>query len=101
MGLETLIGRIDGKVAQAFVTAARHLIDALLRERAAAEAVRTPAARDYASATLSRTTPAGGWISQQEIAQTASRLAEAIAAEKWTDGALLALRLLWGIGAIG
>jgi len=101
MGLETLIGRIDSKTAQAFVTAARHLIDALLRERAAVEAVRTPAVRDYASAALPRSTPAGGWLSHEEIAQTAGRLAEAIAAEKWADGALLALRLLWGLGAIG
>jgi hypothetical protein len=101
MDLTKLARAVDAETARAFVTAARHVIDALLIESARAEQTRTPAERDYESATLSRTAPAGGWLAHGELRQTAQRLAEAIAAEKWTDGMMFALRVLAQLGVAG
>ena len=89
---------IDADTARAFVTAARHVIDALLIEAERVRQTQTPVPRDYAEAELPRSAPAGGWLSHEELGHTAQRLAEAIAAEKWTDGLLFALKLLRGFG---
>jgi len=96
--LTKLANAIDAQTAQAFVTAARHVIDALLIEAARVDQTCTPEPRDYESATLSRAAPPGGWLSHAEMRETAQRLGEAIAAEKWTDGVVLALRLLAQLG---
>ena len=86
--------RIDGETARAFVTAARHVIDALLFEAARVEETRTPEVRDYENVGLSRATPAGGWLSHEELRQTTQKMAEAVAAEKWADGVAFAIQLL-------
>ena len=100
MQLETLISRIDAETARAFVTAARHIIDALLIEAQRIRKTQTPAVRDYSSAELSREAPAGGWLSHDELRGSAQQMAEAIAAEKWLDGALFAIRALAAVGAL-
>ena len=100
MNIEAIIKHIDAETARAFVTAARHVIDALLIEVERVQQTHTPEGRNYNSAELSRGSPAGGWLSPEELSNTTQRLAEAIAAEKWTDGVLFTLKLLRGVGGM-
>lgn len=93
MDATTLLNTIDQSTARAFVSAARHVIDAMLIEAERVQETQTPPVRQYGEATLSREAPAGGWISHEELRSAARKLAEAIAAERWTDGALAAIRL--------
>jgi hypothetical protein len=53
---------------------------------------------DYNTATLPADVPAGGWLSPTELRRTSQELTEAIAAEKWVDGCVCALRALSAIG---
>lgn len=103
MDLQKLARAIDARTAQAFVTAARHVIDALLIEGERVAQMQTPGARDYndeSGAVLPRGAPAGGWISHAELRDTSKRLAEAIAAERWTEGLLAALKLFSVVGGV-
>ena len=100
MELTKLVRAIDAETARAFVTAARHVIDAMLLEGARLEEARTPPRRDYESATLSREAPPGGWLSHAELRQTTQKISEAIAAEKWSDGVMFTIRLLARFGAM-
>lgn len=94
MDLLTLADHIDARTARAFVSAARHVIDAMLIEGERTRQASTPAPRDYASAVLDRSAPGGGWISPSELRSAAQRLSEAVAAEKWTEGFVVAMQLL-------
>jgi hypothetical protein len=94
VNLKSLLEHIDAETARAFVSATRHVIDALLLEAARVEETRTPGTRDYDSASLSRTAPAGGWLSHAELRKTTQAMSEAIAAEKWADGVTFAIQLL-------
>lgn len=98
MSIEEIVKKIDVNAARAFVHAARNVIDALLLETEAVRSVQTPAARDYSQAQLPRDAAPGGWLSHEEIRNTAQRLAEAVAAEKWCDGVLFTLQLLAMLG---
>ncbi len=98
MDLLKLAKNIDVNTARAFVTAARQVIDALLIESQRAAQTRTPPPQDYRQAGLPRQTPAGGWISHDELRQTAREMSEAMAAEKWIDGLLAGLKLLAILG---
>ncbi len=98
MNLEELVRQIDAGTARAFVTAARHVIDALLIEGQRAAETCTPEPRDYNTAELPRSAPAGGWLSHEELRETAQRLAEAMAAEKWIDGLIFAVKLFTVLG---
>lgn len=100
MNIETLVKHIDAGTARAFVTAARHVLEALLIEAERIGETQTPTARDYDSAELPRSAPAGGWLSTEELRGTAQRLAEAVAAEKWTDGLICAIRLFNVMGGV-
>lgn len=94
MDLRTLLRNIDAETARAFVSAAGHVIDALLLETARVEEALTPPPRDYDSATLPRSAPPAGWLSHEELRRTTQKMSEAIAAEKWADGVTLAIGLL-------
>ena len=94
MDLRKLLQNIDAETARAFVSAAGHVIDAMLFESARIGETVTPAERDYENATLPRATPAGGWISHEELRLTTQKMAEALAAEKWADGVVLAIQVL-------
>lgn len=98
MELRSVLERIDAHTAQAFVTAARHVIDALLIEAERLRTAQTPAERDYNADTLSRETPARGWVSEEELRATAQRMTEALAAEKWLDGLFFAVKTLALLG---
>ncbi len=101
MDWQTMVRSIDANTAQAFVRAARHVIDALLIEAGRVRATQTPGPRDYNdAAALPRETPPGGWLSHDELRETARQMAEATAAEKWTDGLLCALKGLALIGGV-
>jgi hypothetical protein len=91
---------LDARTAQAFVTAARHVIDAMLIEGQRVRQTQTPAAVDYGSAELSREAAPGGWMAHEELRGTVQKLGEAIAAEKWTDGVLFAIKALSAVGAL-
>ncbi|MBI5863269.1 MAG: hypothetical protein HZB38_01905 [Planctomycetes bacterium] len=75
---------VDGRTARAFVSAARHFIDALLIEGQRVASTATP--------------PAGGWLSSEELRGATQRMSEAIAAERWVDGALAVVRVLVLLG---
>lgn len=98
MRINELLKAIDAETARAFVQAARSVIDAMLIEAARVEETQTPGVIDYENATLSREAPAGGWISHAELRRTTQQMAEAMAAEKWVDGMLAAIRVLRVIG---
>ena len=98
MDLQTLLQHVDAKTARAFIAAARHVIDAMLIEAQRIRQTQTPGARDYDTAGLSRESAAGGWLSQDELRRTAQKMAEAVAAEKWTDGLVFAIRLFTTLG---
>ena len=100
MDLLTLARSVDAQTAQAFVTAARHVIDALLIEADRVRQTQTPAPRDYNAAELPRTAAPGGWIDPSELRETTQRLAEAMAAEKWTDGLVFALQAVCVLGGM-
>lgn len=94
MNLAAIAARLDAETARVFVRAARHVIDAMLIEAECVRQTQTPRQKSYDHAQLDRSAPAGGWVSHDELRGTAQRLAEAIAAEKWVDGFLLAMQLL-------
>lgn len=100
MNLEAMLGRVDAATAQAFVRGARHLIDALLIESQRVRQAHTPGGLDYAQAGLSRETPAGGWIGDEELRAATQRMSEALATEKWSEGVMFALKALSTLGAI-
>ncbi len=100
MNLTELVKSLDAQTARAFVQAARNVIDAMLIEAARVEETKTPQPRDYNQAGLSREAPAGGWLSHSEVRQTTQKVAEAMAAEKWTDGVLLTMQLFAQLGMI-
>ncbi|TWT45608.1 hypothetical protein RAS1_20360 [Phycisphaerae bacterium RAS1] len=92
--------RLDPDAARAFVTAAANVIDAMLIEAERIEQTQTPGTRDYNAANLSRAAPSGGWISQIELRATARKMSEAIAAEKWVEGVVFAVKALAAVGAV-
>jgi hypothetical protein len=94
MDLRMLLRSIDAETARAFVSATSHVIDALLFEAARVGEAKSPGTRDYENAGLSRATPAGGWLSHEELRHTTQKMAEALAAEKWADGVAFAIGLL-------
>jgi hypothetical protein len=98
MDIKAVVNSIDTNTARAFVTAARHVIDALLIEAERVRKTQTPEPRDYNSASLSREAAPGGWISPEELRDTARRLAEAISAEKWVDGVVFAVQIIAACG---
>ena len=100
MDWQNLIKSIDGETARAFVTAARHIIDALLIEADRVQQTRSPAPRDYNSGALLRAEPPGGWLAHAELRETVRRMSEAIAAEKWTDGVVMTLKTLALLGGL-
>lgn len=100
MDLKTVVEKLDARTAQAFVTAARHVIDAMLIEGQRVRQTQTPGEVDYASAELSREAAPDGWLSHEELRGTVQKMGEAIAAEKWTDGVLFAIKALSAVGAI-
>ena len=91
--------RLDAESARAFVQGARNVIDALMVEaRRPTPAAAPPGDRDYASAGLSRTAPPCGWLSSTEVDRVHQQMVEAMAAEKWVEGAVFAVRLLKTFG---
>lgn len=100
MDLKKLAEAINAETAQAFVHAARNVVDAMLIEAVRVEQTQTPGKRDYDSAELSRSTPGGGWLSHGDLRDATQKMAEAIATEKWTDGVTFAIKLFVQLGAI-
>lgn len=98
MSLQQLFEQINPQTARAFVGAARNLIDALLIEAERIRAAQPPGVIDYDTAVIDRTTPPGGWLAPDELRRATQRLTEALAAEKWLDGMLVALRALRALG---
>lgn len=98
MDLVDVVKRLDGPTARAFVEPARNVVAALLIEAEQVQAQQTPPPHDYRSAELSRESPAGGWLAPSELRRMAQELAEAVAAERWVDGFVTAVRVLSGLG---
>lgn len=94
MTIEQIASRIDAGSAQAFVRAARHVIDAMMIEANHVQQTQTPGQTDYANVGLTREAPAGGWISRSEIHAAQQQMTEAISAEKWVEGFAAAVRVL-------
>lgn len=94
MTLKSIAAQLDLQTARAFVGAARHVIDAMLIEAERVRQTQTPGRKDYTAAGLDRSTPGGGWISHEELRATAQEMSEAIAAERWIDGFMAAMKLL-------
>lgn len=91
MDWKSIVGQIDAPTARSFVTATRNVIDALMIEGQRVRQASAPTQRDYASATLDRSAPGGGWQADEELRAAAQRMSEAIAAERWVDGVMFAV----------
>ncbi|MFO0840509.1 MAG: hypothetical protein U1D55_18535 [Phycisphaerae bacterium] len=100
MTFSEAVRSIDASTARAFVTAARHVIDALLIDAGRVRQTQPPGSRDYQAADLAREAPGGGWISDDELRGACQRMSEAMAAEKWTEGLVFAVQALSMLGAI-
>jgi hypothetical protein len=100
MDWSKVLERLDPAAVTEFVRAGRLVVQAALYESERVRATHTPGAVDYNHGELSRSAPAGGWLSQDELRAEVTKLSEAIAAEKWTDGMLVMLRLLRGLGGV-
>jgi hypothetical protein len=98
MDLQSILKQIDAPTAEAFVRAARSIIDALLIEAQRVREISAPEPCDYNTATLPRATPPGGWLSADELRRTTQQLTEAMVAEKWVDGLLFAVKALAILG---
>lgn len=98
--MKAILRKIDAETARAFVGAARHLIDAMLIEGQRVRQSQSPGTIDYDNASFSRSGPAGGWLSDSELRSATQKMSEAIAAEKWTDGVVFALRALSTLGVV-
>jgi len=94
MDLASIAKQVDASAAQAFVSAAMHVLQAAMVEAERARPELPPGQRDYEHATLSRETPAGGWISHGELRRATQQISEAIAAEKWAEGLVFALQAI-------
>lgn len=90
--------QITPETARTFVEAARNVVDALLIDSQQVRELQTPPPMDYTTAGLSREAPPGGWISDAQLQRTLQCMNEAIAAEKWLDGMLFAVRALSRLG---
>lgn len=91
MDWKLALQQIDAGTAKAFVSATRNIIDALLIEGQRVRQAGPPAVRDYRQAELDRSAPGAGWLTDEELRAATQRMAEAIAAERWTDGFVFAL----------
>ncbi|MCG3127304.1 MAG: hypothetical protein CHACPFDD_02162 [Phycisphaerae bacterium] len=100
MNWAAIVKRIDPATARAFVSAARAVIDAMLIEGERVRQAQAPARRDYGSAGLPADAPAGGWISDSEVRSAAQKMSEALAAEKWVEGVMFAIKALSALGAV-
>ena len=98
MDLPELFRGVDVQTAREFVNSARRVVDALLIESERVEKEKGVSRRDYNTTDLDRSDPASGWISHSELRDTARRMSEAIAREKWTEGLFFALKLLGKVG---
>lgn len=94
MDLVRIANRVDASAAQAFVSAAMHVLNAAMVEAERARPELPPGERDYERAGLSRETPGGGWISHGELRRATQEISEAIAAEKWAQGFVFALQAI-------
>lgn len=94
MNLEAIAKRIDADSARAFVHAARNLVNAVMVEVARQKDVSGPTPRDYRSAGLSSEPAPGGWISRGELDRACQQMSEAMAAEKWVEGVMAAVRAI-------
>ena len=100
MELKQLIGAIDARTAQSFVSATRRLLEVLLVEGQRVSAAQVPGKRDYNTTEIDRGGPASGWLSRDELRAASTEMAEAIAAEKWTEGVMVALRAVKFVGGL-
>jgi hypothetical protein len=89
-----IASQIDESTAKSFVSAAWNVIQAAMVVRQQALAAETPGQTDYETAQLDRSTPAGGWLTDETLHSYTQRISEAIAAEKWEQGALFVLQFL-------
>jgi hypothetical protein len=90
---------LDQATIQSFVHAARLTVEAIIGEADKAAAAQTPGTTDYRTATHDRSAPAGGWIVPDEVRHTSRAMVEAIAAEKWVDGFVTAVKAIAMIAA--
>ncbi|MFO0971844.1 MAG: hypothetical protein U1A27_00180 [Phycisphaerae bacterium] len=99
--IRQLLARVTPETAKALVHATRTVLDAIGAEqsRIAASAA-PPGGVDYAAAGHDRTSPAGGWITPDELRERGQAMSEAIAAEKWIDGVVAAIQALALLGVI-
>jgi hypothetical protein len=92
--IKAIAESLDAGTVQSFVHAARLAVEAIINEADQVAKAATPAATDYATADHDRSSPAGGWILPDELRNANTAMVEAIAAEKWVDGFVTAVKAM-------
>lgn len=98
---QAVLASMTPENVRAFVEAARNVIQACMVELEKVSAIQTPKPTDYTTAELNASAPPGGWITDTELRNTVQKMNEAIAAERWVDGALFVIKAIavLGVGA--
>lgn len=93
-GIEDLLKDVNLVIVKRFLFAVESLVNALLLAEELPREARMPQEHDYTKATLPREAPPLGWLSHDQLRESARQMGEAISAEKWTDGFVAAIRLI-------
>jgi hypothetical protein len=98
--LAALFSSMTPEKIKGFVEGVLEILKIVGDQAAIATADATPGARDYRTAEFDRSAPAGGWMLPAEVKERSRLMAEAIAAEKWEEAAILALKVAAVLAAI-
>lgn len=98
--IKTIADKLDLATIQSFTRAALDVIQVVLNEAEKRAATATPDKVDYAHADHDWSAPAGGWLTPDEIRTAITEITEAIAAEKWFDGFVAAVKMMAACAAM-
>lgn len=95
--LATAASKLPHSVLESVVHTVRTLVDALA-DQAATPPGTLPGGTDYSTADHDASAPAGGWLSVDELRDRSKQMTEAIAAEHFEQGFLMAVQLMAMLG---
>jgi len=101
LSLQAVAAKYTPEQLKLFIQIVREIVDRVAQTPAALPTV-DPAAGtiDYATAPAIDTSagPPGGWLTKDDVRVASAKMIEAVAAEKWTDGFVFAVKLFVAAG---